>query len=107
MGTQLHISLSIAQSKRKTPYGDSYEIDVKEPFYTSIQSQIFPQYKTDPIYTPSVADENVFANRLKIPVLTIGAIGGGDHTASEWINLRSLEKLGTLFTQIIQLRKSY
>jgi hypothetical protein len=44
------------------------------------------------IPTQSVADENVFANRLHIPVVTIGPIGGGDHTAEEWVSLNSLKK---------------
>jgi succinyl-diaminopimelate desuccinylase len=107
VSNKLNITISISQSKRKTPYGDSYEIDLKNPFYKTIKSKIFPNYKTTPIYTPSVADENVFANRLKIPVLTIGAIGGGDHTASEWVNLQSLEKVKKMYEQIVALGYSY
>jgi acetylornithine deacetylase/succinyl-diaminopimelate desuccinylase-like protein len=43
-----------------------------------------------PKYASSVADENVFAYRCGFPVLTLGPTGGGEHTAKEWVSIRSL-----------------
>lgn len=102
LSMKIGVNIDIHQQKRRTPYGDSYEIDRSNPILKSFEQTIFPSFKVKPIYTPSVADENVFANRLKIPVLTIGAIGGGDHTASEWVDISSLNKAFSMYVRILQ-----
>lgn len=102
LSKKIGVNIDIYQQKRNTPYGDSYEIDRQNLILKAFEKNIFPSFKTKPIYTASVADENVFANRLKIPVLTIGAIGGGDHTASEWVNISSLNKVFSMYVRILQ-----
>ena len=55
------------------------------------------------IYSSSFADENVFANRFKIPVLTMGPIGSEAHTFEEWVSISSLNLIGNLFVEIAQM----
>jgi acetylornithine deacetylase/succinyl-diaminopimelate desuccinylase-like protein len=38
-----------------------------------------------------VADENVFAHRLGIRVITLGPVGTGDHTQDERVRIPSLD----------------
>lgn len=95
------IEVSIEKVERATPYGESYEIDLKNPFFKKIKKKIFSHYKVDPIYTPSVADENIFANRLRIPVISLGPIGGGGHTKDEWVSLGSLQIVEEVYKRLI------
>jgi acetylornithine deacetylase/succinyl-diaminopimelate desuccinylase-like protein len=97
------IMLSLGQFERATPYGESYEIDLKNPFYLKLEKNVVEPAGVKPVYTSSVADENVFANRLRIPVLTIGAIGDGDHTKDEWVNLDSLARVIEVYRTAIRM----
>jgi succinyl-diaminopimelate desuccinylase len=97
----LGIEMKIRIKQRETPYGDAYELDTSNPFYRRVYDTVLRPLGVKPMYTPSVADENVFANRLKIPVLTIGVIGGGDHTGEEWARLSSFETVVTCYTTCI------
>lgn len=98
LARSLGIEMKIRVKHRATPYGDAYELDTSNAFYKRVAQEILEPLGVKPIYTPSVADENVFANRLRIPVLTIGVIGGGDHTGAEWAKLSS-------FTTVIESYK--
>ena len=100
---RLGIQITIQTSPRKTPYGESYETLLSHNFTQCIMNEIVAHSNVEPLYTPSVADENVFANRLQIPVITIGPIGGGDHTKDEWVNLDSLKKVEEVFKKCVQL----
>jgi acetylornithine deacetylase/succinyl-diaminopimelate desuccinylase-like protein len=102
LAKKLNIGITISAPERKTPYGESYEIDVQHPFFKTIKSRIFSKYTVEPIYTPSVADENVFANRLGIPVLSVGVLGGEDHTSQEWADLRSLQTLVGVYREMLE-----
>ncbi len=103
IANKLNMKISIKPHIRNTPYGESYVINTKNSFLQEIVGKIILPNKITPIYTESVADENVFANRLKIPVLTMGAIGGGDHTKDEWVKIDSLEKLLYSYITILNL----
>ena len=97
------ITISIAPKARKTPYGEAFEVDTSHPAVAGVLGDILTPLGVEPIFTPSVADENIFANRLGIPVITIGAIGGGDHTKDEWVKISSLTTLVETYNQIISL----
>ncbi|MBX7143282.1 MAG: M20/M25/M40 family metallo-hydrolase [Oligoflexia bacterium] len=103
LAAKLNIKLQIAPKPRHTPYGEAYEIDTQNQFYRRISDEILTPLGVTPFYTPSVADENVFANRLKIPVLTMGVIGGGDHTKDEWAKLSSYETLISTYRNVLEL----
>lgn len=98
-----NISLSLHPFERKTPYGESYEVDKGDSFLKKIETKILKTYKVKPIYASSVADENVFAKRLNISVISLGPIGGGGHTVNEWLDLRSLKTVENVYKQIIEL----
>jgi len=76
---------------RETPYGESYEVNVDDPFVRSVLQSMVERDGVSPKYASSVADENIFAHRCGFPVLTLGPTGGGEHTAREWVSLASLE----------------
>jgi succinyl-diaminopimelate desuccinylase len=95
------IPITIRRKERQTPYGDSYEIDLNDPFFKTVRRHVLEPLKVSPIYTPSVADENVFANNLDVAVMSVGVIGGGDHTAGEWAKLSSFDTVIETFKQII------
>lgn len=100
---QQNISVKMQPFVRKTPYGESFEIDLKNSFLRVLEKEIFQPNKVKPIYTPSVADENIFANRLKIPVVSIGPIGGGGHTEGEWLDIDSLAKVEKVYKKSVEL----
>ncbi len=96
------INLTLNLVKRKTPYSESYEVKY-DSFLHTLEERILRPRNITPLYATSVADENVFANRLNIPVVTLGPIGGGDHTVSEWLDLTSLVTVEDIYKQIIEL----
>lgn len=100
-------SIILNQKKRKTPYGQSYEVRKNEPFLQLLERELFKPSHVEPIYTQSVADENIFANRLKIPVISIGPIGGGGHTKDEWLDITSLKKTEKTYKKILDLYSSF
>ncbi|MDP3758803.1 MAG: M20/M25/M40 family metallo-hydrolase [Candidatus Daviesbacteria bacterium] len=100
---KMKINMKIGRMKRETPYGESYEIDKDNRFLKELEKNILKPYKIKPIYASSVADENVFTNRLGIPVISIGPIGGGEHTKDEWVSLKSLRTVEEVYRKIIKL----
>lgn len=98
-----NISITLLPVKRKTPYGESYATSKAHLFVKKLISQIFLPSKVKPFYTPSVADENIFANRLKIPVVSVGPIGSGGHTKDEWVDINSVLKVEEVYKQILRL----
>jgi len=100
------VEVTIVPQARPTPYGEAYELDTSDPFYRIVSREVLAPLGVTPIYTPSVADENVFAHRLAIPVLTIGVIGGGDHTKDEWSSLASFERVIGAYARAIELWNS-
>lgn len=103
LANKLNISIKVEQIKRATPYAESYEVDLSNKFLKKIETNIFNSKHVKPIYTESVADENIFANRLRIPVITIGPIGSGDHTANEWVSLKSIDDVIQAYQEILSL----
>ncbi len=97
------IAVKVKLVERETPYGDAYEIDRKNIFLKRLEKEIFTPNKVTPIYTGSVADENIFANKLSIPVISVGPIGGGGHTKDEWLSLKSFHKMENVYKSILEL----
>jgi len=48
----------------------------------------------------SVADENVFAAKLGIPIAIMGPEGRNEHHADEWVSLKSLNEMAALYKRI-------
>lgn len=99
-----HIEASISPLARKTPYAESYEVDESNRFLQTVEAKLFS--KGHPLFAASVADENIFANRLGIPVISLGPIGGNDHTADEWVDLSSIDNVSSCYAEILKLHQS-
>lgn len=97
----LHLELNLVE--RKTPYGEAYEVPLDHPWVQEVTERVIAPAKVKPAYFSSVADENVFARRLNIPVMTLGPIGAGDHTKDEWVRLASLDATLRAYKEIVRL----
>lgn len=95
------IKVVVSPAERETPYGEAYELPLSHPTVNRVVEKVIAPLGVTPLYTGSVADENVFAHRLNIPVLTVGPIGGGDHTADEWLRVDSLQSVVDVFKNIL------
>ena len=95
------IEVNVSMAPRATPYAESYEVARDHEFVRRFESKILHPNNVVPIYTGSVADENVFASRLAIPVITLGPIAGGDHTATEWVSVPSLANVLSAYQAIL------
>lgn len=95
------IEANVRLQDRATPFMEAYQVDRSDRYIHALEQDIFPRYITRPGYAASVADENRFAHELQIPVISLGPIGGGDHTASEWVSVRSLEKTYEAYCDIV------
>ena len=100
---QAGIEATVGVAARARPYAESYEVDLKNEFVIKVVGEILTRSKVTPIYTGSVADENVFAYRLRIPVITLGPIAGGDHTAQEWVRISSLAQVVRAYEALLVL----
>ncbi|MFA6530418.1 MAG: M20/M25/M40 family metallo-hydrolase [Candidatus Micrarchaeia archaeon] len=92
--------ISVRLKERKTPYLAPYVIP-KENSYVQQISAIVKEKFGEPAYSygTSVADENVFAD-LGIPMLSVGPLGGGEHTSNEWVSKSS-------YLQLIDLLRTF
>ncbi|MEZ4979978.1 MAG: hypothetical protein R2772_11890, partial [Chitinophagales bacterium] len=100
------IKAEVSLQPRTTPYGESYQVNLEDPFLTELQEKIFNPQGVSAYYCGSVADENVFANRLGIPVVSLGPRGGGCHSCDEWVSLKSMDDLVEMYKEIIKLFNS-
>jgi succinyl-diaminopimelate desuccinylase len=100
------LDVQFAPVERKTPYGEAYEAPRNNSFVRLLEEQLFVPARVKPEYFSSVADENVFAHRLAIPVITIGPIGAQEHSKDEWVRIASLDATVQAYKKIIALWRS-
>jgi len=92
--------------KRITPYMKPYVTDVNNLLVKKIIKLIKTKFGNCIInYGSSVADDNVFADILKIPVVTIGPQGENIHSANEWVSGKSVEEVSELYSLIVKAIK--
>ncbi len=102
LARDLHIQATFALQARPTPYMEAYEVDTEDPWIQDLKQEVLPAYTVTPTYSISVADENRFAHDLLIPVISLGPIGGEDHTAKEWVRISSLGLTVGVFQKILK-----
>ena len=102
----LGLKVAFAPVSRKTPYGEAYEAPREDSFVRLLEEKVFAPASVKPEYFSSVADENVFAHRLKIPVITLGPIGADEHSKDEWVRISSLDATVEAYKTIIKLWNS-
>lgn len=103
LSDELGVAADIALVPKETPHNEAFEVDRNDPFLKLIEQKLILLRGVKVMYSNSVADENVFANRLGIPVISMGAIGGGQHTETEWLSMRSLEELAAAYQEVCRL----
>jgi len=106
LARSIGVEAKVSPQKRTTPYAESYEIDTSNLLLKKIEQDIFTTDRITPLYTASVADENIFANKLGIPVISLGPIGGGDHTVNEWVSIQSIDNVALVYEKILHLYNS-
>lgn len=102
LAAELDVDAEIRPLERKTPYAESYEVQTSD-FLKTVETKLFKPNNISISYSDSVADENIFATRLNIPVISMGPIGGGDHTVNEWVSLASIDKLIDGYAAVLDL----
>ena len=90
--------------QRATPYIEPYVTDKNNIFVKNVLSLIKNNFNKEIVinYGKSVADDNIFAAKLKVPVVTIGPRGGNIHSANEWVSKQSLNEVTALYKMIIE-----
>jgi len=98
---QAGVRVDLKRIARETPYGEAYEAPLEHPWVKQVLEGVVEPAGVTPAYFSSVADENVFANRLGIPVITLGPVGAGDHTKDEWVSISSLDATVKAYQEIL------
>ena len=93
----------IHQPLRPTPIPAGYQVDSTHPFVSWIQKHCKQTFgKNLPTaFGCSVADENILANCLNVPVLSLAPIGGSSHQAQEWVSKKSMHRLERLYCLLL------
>ena len=96
--------ITVKLKERKTPYLDPYVTNKEHPFVKKLATAILDYHKSEPVFNcgSSVADENVFA-RSGLPVVTVGVIGGNEHSANEWVSKQSYFDLIEVLSRFIKI----
>jgi acetylornithine deacetylase/succinyl-diaminopimelate desuccinylase-like protein len=89
--------------ERETPYLAPYITDGNNPYVEALSMAVSKKIGAAPIfsYGKSVADDNRLA-LLGVPVMSIGPMGGGEHTHGEWVSRKSLENLVWILREFLR-----
>lgn len=93
----------IYYKERPTPFCSPYQVS-KDNKFVKICEQTVKEVtgKSALFYRNSVADECIFAERLGVPVVTIGPAGDNAHQANEYVDIKSLEKICSSYLKILE-----
>lgn len=93
----------IYYKERPTPFCSPYQVDKNNKFVKICEQAVKEVTgKSTLFYRNSVADECIFAERLGVPVVTIGPTGGNAHQANEYVDIKSLEKTYSSYLKILK-----
>ncbi len=88
---------------RKTPYIEPYMDDLSDIRIRRLLKLIGKNIRPTALnYGSSVADDNILANALRKPIVTIGPKAGNLHAPEEWTSLSSLKELVKAYELIIE-----
>mgnify|MGYP000170186625 CR=1 FL=1 len=101
--SDLSDKLVVQPRYRETPFSEPYLSDTTSQFVKETDAVIHKSYGNVEYYCGTgVADENVLATRLNIPVLAIGPMGGDFHSDKEWVSLEGIQKTRDLYQEIFE-----
>lgn len=95
--------LGLQPVSRPTPAPQAYAVALDNPCVVWLQ-QSAVQALGHPLPSAvgwSVADENILAEALSVPVLSLAPVGGRSHQAGEWVSLQSLQDLFQIYAQVL------
>lgn len=93
----------IAYKERPTPFCTPYTLSNNNR-YIKICKRVMEEKINglSEIYNDAVADECIFVKRLKIPAICIGPSGANAHKPNEYVNLDSVEKVESIYMEILK-----
>ena len=95
--------LSIGIHKRDTPYIKPFATAINSGKSRILLDVITSRHGSAKInYSNSVADDNVFATELGLPVVCIAPMGGKEHSPDEWISRKSLTEVSSLYAELAE-----
>jgi succinyl-diaminopimelate desuccinylase len=93
----------ISFKKRPTPFCSPYEIDMQDKYVKLCKETLdFFTGGAKLFYRDSVADECIFAERLGVPIVTIGPSGGNAHAKNEYVGISSVKRMCQVYLQVLQ-----
>lgn len=94
----------VTLAERATPYYAPYLTEAEVPQVKKLIQRLETEHFGEVCigYGLSVADENIFGGINKIPTVTLGPQGGNEHSANEWVSKQSIEKLITVYRDLMQ-----
>ena len=96
--------VAVRIKERPTPYIEPYINDTSNSKIRKVLGIIRENLREPVInYGSSVADDNILANSIRRPVITIGPKGGNEHAQNEWVSLKSLNELVKIY-RLIELQ---
>ncbi|MFH1470876.1 MAG: M20/M25/M40 family metallo-hydrolase [Candidatus Micrarchaeota archaeon] len=95
-------SYSVEIPKRKTPYLPAYDTNRNNPLVKKFASLCKGRLGACNFsYGLTVADENVVSVE-RIPVITLGPVGGEAHNSNEWLSKKNFLALSREYPKIVQ-----
>jgi acetylornithine deacetylase/succinyl-diaminopimelate desuccinylase-like protein len=99
----LRAKVDVKFVKRDTPFLMPYITPKEHPFVKMVSNIVKKKFgKVVFGYGLSVADENYFGSRAKLPVIVIGPKGGNCHTSNEWVSISSINELIEIFREVLE-----
>lgn len=93
--------------ERNTPFLMPYITPKNNPFVKVVANVVKRRFGEVLYgYGLSVADENYFGARAKIPVVVLGPKGGNCHAPNEWVSISSISDLVEIFTETLEVLES-
>lgn len=111
--------VELVASPRPTPRAEAYAVSETHPLVQWIQQEYadieaLTQKTTEKrdrqlpaVHGWSVADENVLSKSCAGPVLSLAPVGGASHRSGEWLDLKSLTRVVSLYQHILKKAGSF
>jgi acetylornithine deacetylase/succinyl-diaminopimelate desuccinylase-like protein len=96
--------VSIALLPRPTPVAEAYTVPEDHPAVRWLQGH-YEKSTGNPLALAhgwSVADENILIQATAGPVFSFAPVGGFSHRAGEWLDCKSLERMLSLYQNILK-----
>ncbi|MDE1869111.1 MAG: M20/M25/M40 family metallo-hydrolase [Candidatus Micrarchaeota archaeon] len=96
------VRIKVNLKKRETRYMQPYQVDTSSKEFKAVLDSVSAVAGKPQIsYGRSVADDNVFANELNIPVVVVGPRWGNEHSANEWVSINSYMQIIDIYRRLI------